>query len=81
MVTPPELIAGKVIAMHRRRGQPKSGTDWRDVAALLLQFPELKTETGPVGDRLIASGAEPEVMRAWRELVAQPIVPGEDEDF
>src|SRR5260370_34746701 len=38
VVTPPELIAGKVAAWVRRRAKPKSGTDWRDVAVLLLTF-------------------------------------------
>ena len=48
VVTPPELIAGKIAAFTRRRGKPKAGTDWRDLAVLLLTFPELKTEEGPV---------------------------------
>src|SRR5262249_41799042 len=36
VVTPPELIANKVIAyVHRRdQGKPKAGTDWRDVVTL-----------------------------------------------
>lgn len=42
VATPEELIALKVIAYHMRRGQPKSGTDWRDIAMLLLAFPDLK---------------------------------------
>src|SRR6516164_5464690 len=46
VVTPPELIAGKVVAFTRRRGKPKAGTDWRDLAMLFLTFPELKTEEG-----------------------------------
>ena len=46
-MSPPELIAHKVIAYHARRGQPKAGTDWRDLAMLLLTFPELKKEKGP----------------------------------
>src|SRR5579862_3294590 len=52
VVTPPELIAGKVAAWVRRRGKPKAGSDWRDLAMLLLTFPELKTEEGPVRERL-----------------------------
>src|SRR5437588_4290349 len=48
VVTPPELIAGKVSAWVRRRGKPKAGSDWRDLAVLLLTFPELKREEGPV---------------------------------
>jgi hypothetical protein len=79
VVTPPELLAGKVAAWVRRRGKPKAGTDWRDQALLLLTFPDLKTEEGPVAERLHAAGAGPEVMAAWKELVAQEIIP-EDED-
>ncbi|HEX7529835.1 MAG TPA: nucleotidyl transferase AbiEii/AbiGii toxin family protein, partial [Pyrinomonadaceae bacterium] len=32
VMSPPELIAQKVISYHARRGQPKAGTDWRDLA-------------------------------------------------
>ena len=46
VMAPPELIARKVISYHSRRGQPKSGTDWRDLAMLLLAFPDLKKESG-----------------------------------
>jgi hypothetical protein len=79
VVTPPELIAGKVMAWTQRQTKPKAGTDWRDLAMLLLTFPEMKTENGQVADRLRAAGAGAEVMAAWRELVAQQIEP-EDED-
>ena len=80
VVSPPELIASKVIAYHQRRGQPKSGTDWRDVAMLLLAFPELKRDIGPVADRLHAAGAGPEVMAIWYDLVAQEINPADEDD-
>jgi hypothetical protein len=79
VVTPAELIASKVIAFHGRRGKPKSGTDWRDFAMLLLTFPELKTGAGPVRDRLQAAGANPAVLATWQEIIAQEIV-AEDED-
>ena len=79
VVTPPELIAGKVAAWVRRRRKPKAGTDWRDLAMLLLTFPELKTEQGPVMERLRAFGSSNEVIAAWKDLVAQEILPG-DED-
>ncbi len=79
VVTPPELIANKVIALEQRRGKPKSGTDWRDLAALLLTFPDLKTALGPVRDRLEAAGATPAALEKWNELVVQEILP-EDED-
>ncbi len=82
VLAPADLIASKVIAFHNRRGQPKSGTDWRDVAMLLLTFPALKCDPGPVADRLQAAGAAPEVLAAWKTLVAQDIRPArEDEEF
>lgn len=82
VIAPAELIASKVVSYYRRRGQPKSGTDWRDIAMLLLQFPEFKSEAGPVLECLRAGGAEQEVLEAWRELVAQEIQPpDEDDDF
>ena len=80
VVTPAELIANKVIAFERRRSKPKSGTDWRDLAMLLLTFPKLKTELGPVRDRLEAAGAAPTVLSTWKHLVAQEILPEDEED-
>lgn len=79
VISPPELIAYKVIAYHARRGQPKSGTDWRDLAMLLLTFPELKKEEGQVSEALKSLGAKDDVMETWRELVAQRLV-GSNED-
>lgn len=80
VMAPPELIASKVISYHRRRAQPKSFTDRRDIAMLLLQFPDLKHAIGPVAVALQASGAEPEVLAAWDELVAQEIQPPDEDD-
>ena len=79
VVTPAELIARKVIAYQQRRGKPKAGTDWRDLALLLLRFPELKTKSGPVAERLQAAGADSATIAAWEGLVAQEIM-AEDED-
>jgi hypothetical protein len=82
VMAPAELIASKVIAYHQRRGQPTSGTDWRDLAMLLLTFPNLKRDPGPVSERVHAAGADKEVLAAWKALVAQEIrAPEEDEDF
>ena len=67
------------MALISRHGKPKSGTDWRDLAVLLLTFPELKTEEGPVVEHLRASGATETVLTAWQDLVSQEILP-EDED-
>ncbi|MEP7199707.1 MAG: nucleotidyl transferase AbiEii/AbiGii toxin family protein [Chloroflexota bacterium] len=82
VVAPAELIAYKVISYHQRRGQPKSGTDWRDLAMLLLTFPELKRESGIVRERLQAADADEAVMNVWKELVAQEIsATDEDAEF
>ena len=80
VIAPADLIASKVVSYCRRRGQPKSGTDWRDIAMLLLQFPELKNAAGPVSDALAAPGAESEILTTWRELVAQEIQPPDEDD-
>jgi hypothetical protein len=79
VMSPPELIAHKVISYHARRGQPKAGTDWRDLAMLLLTFPELKQEEGSVSEALKSLGANDDVMETWRELVAQELIDGDDE--
>ena len=79
VIAPPELIALKVIACHQRRAQPKSGTDWRDVAELLLQFPALKQHQGAVLEALKAEGADRAVLNLWKKLVAEKIQAGDDE--
>src|SRR6266550_3848098 len=71
VMSPKELIAHKVISYHSRHGQPKAGTDWRDLAMLLLTFPELKKEQGAVSEALRSMKAGEEVMKTWSELVAQ----------
>src|SRR5207244_7632125 len=68
VMSPPELIAHKVIAYHARRGQPKAGTDWRDLAMLLLTFPELKKEEGVVSEALKSSGEKDDGVEKWGEL-------------
>lgn len=79
VLTPEELIASKVIAYQHRNGTPKSFTDRRDIALLLLKFPQLKAENSVVRDCLIAAHAEPAVLAVWKEIVQQDIRP-EDED-
>lgn len=82
VISPPELIAHKVISYHARRGQPKSGTDWRDLAMLLLTFPELKQEKGRVSEALKSLGAKEGAMHTWREMAAQELIePREDGEF
>src|SRR5438477_7109391 len=52
VMSPPELIAHKVTAYHARRGQPKAGTDWRELAMLLLTFPEWMSDQGAVREAI-----------------------------
>jgi len=77
---PEELIAQKLLSLCSRQGQPKADTDRRDLKVLLLAFPHLKLETGPVLDRLHASHADGRALAEWRELVATEIRPEEEDD-
>ena len=81
MMAPAELIASKVISYYQRQGKPKSGTDWRDLAMLLLAFPELKQESGEVLNCLTAVGASEPILELWREVVEMAIKPEEDEGY
>jgi hypothetical protein len=80
VASPAELIASKVIAYVSRKGQPKSFSDRRDLAALLLKFPQLKVDDGEVHERLVAAGADEGSHHAWRELVAEAIMPENDDE-
>jgi hypothetical protein len=81
VIVPVDLIAMKVISLVRRAGRPKAGTDFVDVQRLLLAFPELKSEAGPVADQLRRMGANEEVLSRWGEIVQAPIEPDEDEGY
>ncbi|MEK7442652.1 MAG: nucleotidyl transferase AbiEii/AbiGii toxin family protein [Chloroflexota bacterium] len=82
VIAPADLIASKVISYHQRRGKPKSWTDRRDLAMLLLTFPDLKREEGEVAEKLKLSGASMDVMNVWKELAAQEIqATDEDDEF
>lgn len=82
VVAPHELIAYKVISYAARRGNPKAGTDWRDLAMLLLAFPELKSASGTVSETLLSLRAREEAMEAWRDLVSQVIsLPDDESEF
>ena len=82
VLSPAELIASKVVSYYSRKGKPKAGTDWRDLAMMLLKFPELKIESGDVGEILRRRAVNQEVLKVWRELVATEIqLEDEDDDL
>ena len=82
VLSPAELIASKVVSFNARKGKPKAGTDWRDLAVLLLQFPELKSETSEVLKILQRRGVDEKILDAWRELAVQDLqVEDDDEDL
>lgn len=81
VASPPELIANKVISMVARQKKRKGFMDAADLRIPLLTFPELKTESGAVADRLQVAGATDEAMAAWRDLVHQEILPDEDDGY
>lgn len=78
VLSPAELIASKVISYHSRKGKPKSGTDWRDIAVLLLRFPELKPNVSAL---LRAKQPGSEVMESWSEISSQRLEVEDDEDL
>jgi Nucleotidyl transferase AbiEii toxin, Type IV TA system len=76
VMSPVELIASKVISYHSRKGKPKSGTDWRDIAVLLLRFPELKEKVSAI---LQSKNVGAAVLETWAEILSQDLWE-EDED-
>lgn len=79
VLTPSELIGAKVLSMVSRPKTAKGLTDAADLRRLLLTFPALKADHGPVRERLEASGAGPHVLAAWQALVAEEILPDDDQ--
>jgi len=80
VATPPELIASKMIRMVDRMPRSRGFLDKADLCRPLLTFPELKNEQGPVAERLRAAAADETVMAAWKELVAEEILPENEDD-
>ena len=68
VLAPLDLIASKVISYHSRRGNPKSGTDWRDIGVLLIRFPELKAQ---VLENLKSKNVSDGVIDTWGEIAKQ----------
>jgi len=79
VLSPLELIASKIISFHSRYGKPKSWTDRRDLAVLLLRFPELKEK---VAETLKSKNVSEDVLYTWYDIENQNIqFEDEDEDL
>jgi len=82
VMAPAPLIASKVIAYQQRQHQPKAGTDWRDLAMLLLTFPEFKHNPDTIAEQLRNSNASLEALTFWQLLVTQTIeLPNDEDEF
>lgn len=75
-----ELIISKVLSYESRRGKPKAGTDWRDLAMLVTRFPELKTKDGDVQRLLVERDASKFALDFWNELVEQDFSVEDDDN-
>ena len=60
--TAPELISQKVISMVGRPNTAKGMTDVADLRRLLLAFPDLKTQDGPVKRSLLAKSVSEQTL-------------------
>lgn len=79
VLSPLELIVSKVVSFQSRYGKPKSWTDRRDLAVLLLQFPDLKEK---VLETLQAKNVGEAVLETWAEIARQDFqFEDEDEDL
>jgi hypothetical protein len=79
ILSPLELIVSKVISFQSRYGKPKSWTDRRDIAVLLLRFPELKVK---VAENLQTKNVGEAVLKVWTEISEENFqFEDEDEDL
>lgn len=78
VLSPLELIVSKVISFQSRYGKPKSWTDRRDLAVLLLRFPDLKKEVSRI---LQARNVSEAVLEIWTEIEQQDFKLDDDDDL
>jgi hypothetical protein len=79
VIEPADLAAMKAISMTARAGQEKGLSDRLDLHRLLRSFPDLRFDEGVVAERMRALGASEPALAAWREVVARPLAPDDDE--
>ncbi len=79
ILSPIELIVSKIISFQSRYGKPKSWTDRRDLAVLLLQFPELMEK---VTENLQNKNVGEKILETWAEIGNQDFqIEDEDADL
>ena len=79
VLSPLELIISKVISFQSRYGKPKSWTDRRDIAVLLLRFPELKEK---VAENLRSKNVGEAILKVWAEISEENFqIENDDEDL
>ncbi len=79
VLSPLELIISKIISFQSRYGKPKSWTDRRDLAVLLLRFPELKEKVAAVLENRNVGEV---VLKTWTEIENQDFqFEDDDEDL
>lgn len=66
-----------MISFQSRYGNPKSWTDRRDLAVLLLRFPELKEK---VTETLQSKNVGDAVLKMWSEIEAQDLRDQDSDD-
>jgi len=81
VVEPASLIALKVISMSARSNTPKGLTDQADLMRLLMTYPDLKTQSGEVSNRLVEQNAEPAAIQAWHAMVSTDFRPDNDDEY
>lgn len=81
VVEPSALIALKVVSMTARPNTPKGVTDQADLMRLLMTFPHLRSETGPVVDCLVRQNADERTVQAWKSFAAADFQPDDDDAF
>jgi hypothetical protein len=77
VLAPIDLIVSKVLSYHARRGQPKSGTDWRDIGELLLRFPDAKKN---VVERLRSEEVGEAVLKTWGQIAKEDFRAQDEDD-
>ncbi len=79
VLSPVELIVSKVISYYSRQGNPKAGTDYRDLGMLLLRFPELKEQ---VSANLQSKNIGEAILETWTAISKQNFqIEDKDEDL